>query len=76
MSAPAGISAATLHELARTSADFGRMARVYQIALGVKGRTRLAADAARVAGELADGHLMAAIQLDQAACRLLRGEVA
>lgn len=76
MSAPEGISAATLRELARTSADFARMARVSQLALQAKDKTWLATQASAVAGELADGHSIAALQLDQAACRLLRGEVA
>ena len=65
-----------LRALARSSADFARMARVSQLALQAKGKTWLAAQAAVVAGELADGHSIAALQLDQAACQMARGEAA
>lgn len=61
-----------LRALASTSADFARCARFYQHALTARGRTWLAVEAAKTAGHLADGHSIAAIQLDQAACALQR----
>ena len=61
-----------LQAMARTSADFARMARVSQLALETKGRTWLAQQAAVVAGQLADGHSIAALELDRAACQMTR----
>lgn len=66
-----GVTPEDLRALARTSADFARCARFHQLVIEAAGLTENLY-AAHVAGLLADGHSIAAIQLDQAACHLAR----
>lgn len=69
------MTAADLRALARESADMARMARFHQLVITAKEKNWLNVEAARVAHDLADGHITASLYLDAAACQLT-GEAA